>query len=107
MEILLSMNENKKEHIFTKTDSAGNIIAVTNRMEESASEEEIQHIISKGRVPEYTQYAKNTFEEEWDERISIKSSRKGVFHETVTLGKMYYYFYDNDCNPFFLHCLRQ
>lgn len=104
IEILNKMNENKKEYIFTKADSIGNIIIVTNTMAESASEEEIQNIISKCRVPDsyveflsvcngaklfdyegidglqllstrevlkYTQYAQNTFEEEWDEKIII------------------------------------
>ena len=52
IEILIKINDNKKEHIFTKTDSMGNIITVTNTMAGSASEEEMQYIISKCRVPD-------------------------------------------------------
>ena len=104
IEILAKMNENKKEHIFSKTDSIGNIITVVNKTEEAASKAEIQQLINLGQIPDsyvefltvyngaklfdyegidglqllgtkeilqYTQYAKNTFEEEWDESIII------------------------------------
>ena len=104
IEILNKMNENKRAHIFTKVDSNGNVITVTNTMAEPASEGEIQYMISNSWVPDsykeflsicngarlfeyegidglqllsvrevlkYTQYAKNTFEEEWDESIII------------------------------------
>lgn len=98
------MNENEKEHIFTKKDSIGNMITVVNKTEKAAREEEIEELINGCWIPdcymeflaicngaklfdyegidglqllstreilEYTQYAKNTFEEEWDERITI------------------------------------
>ncbi len=104
IEILIKMNENKKEHIFSKTDSIGNTITVVNKTEKSASKVEIEQMMSEYPVPEcyveflvayngaklfdyegidglqllgtkevvkYTQYAKNTYEEEWDESIII------------------------------------
>jgi len=104
IEMLAKMNENKKEHMFSKTDSNGNSITVVNKTEEAASEEEIQQVLNLCQIPDsyveflavcngaklfdyegidglqllgtkevlkYTQYAKNTFEEEWDESIII------------------------------------
>lgn len=127
IEILNKMNENEKEHMFTKTDSIGNIITVTNAMEESASEEEIKYMISKCGVTDsyiqflsvsngaklfdyegidglqllstrevikYTQYAKNTFEEEWDESIVIFAK---IIGEDNYLG---FKIKDNDRNQY-------
>lgn len=104
IEILKQINENKKEHFFTKTDNRGNTICVVNKTADSANEEELQYIMDVCRIPSsyvnflsiyngaklfdydgidglqllsskeilpYTQYAKNTFGEEWDDKIII------------------------------------
>ena len=46
IEILARMNENKKEHTFSKADSVGNLITVVNTLEEAVGEEEIQQLIN-------------------------------------------------------------